>query len=379
MLYISVRGQSSSAEVYFKDSLGNTILPLSPCTYEVRDYNNNLVMSGSATQDPLDTSHWTATFTIPTSAPVGEAGNKYQIKWSLTSTTNQVHVSVEYFLLVAEGEPPPRELSVTMLSYANFVDMFGTSLVPTALTVEIHDIYDNVWMAPTVPTSFTDETPRFIGDMLYYDFDSGYPISNLVAGYDGIYPAFAIWKYDLPGNPGQIEVHPIYVLNSKAFNYINNVRRIVDKARNQDIDPSLSFTDAEIAHYVLSGLARINVSKPQATIFNINTLPDPMSMLLTKAAAFEALDAWYLAEGMKAFNFTGQSVTLEIDRTQYIQTIKDGINTWLEEQIPLAKKVWARSGSGSRYGMGALSVSMWSGTSLPYAVPNQFMSNFRWR
>ena len=375
MLYLVIRGQSSNAEVWFKHADGSAIPPLSSVQYQVFDYNNSSIISGSATQDIGDPSHWTTTFVIPTTAPVGQAGNKYRIAWTLVDTANQFYSQTEYFLVVAEGEPPPRDLNVVMLENRPFVDTVAFNGIPTSLTVAVHDVKDNVLLGQ----SDVDITaPRTIGDLFYFDFSSGTSIPDLRVGNYGASPAFALWEYSLPGLPNQIEIHPIYILNSLMFRWINDVRVALDKAHNQDIDPTLAFTDAELAHYVLSGLQRINITEPQNTNFTIMNLPDSFTYLLSKAAQYEALFAWHLAEGLKAFEFQGLSTQLSVDRTQYIQQAMDNVNQWLEEHIRKAKKIWARSGSGSRFGTGVLSISLHKGTNIPYNLPSSFLGNYRW-
>lgn len=390
MLYICVRGQSATAETYFKNSDG---LPLAPgassATYEVRDFSNNLIVSGNGAQDSDDSSHWTATFNIPLTAPVSEGGDKYSITWRLKESTNK-----EYFLLVAEGEPPPKDVSVAMMENTFFKDTICLPMMPTNLTIEIRDIkgeriYPECQPQTNIHTSIENvlfpaadvdtSNPRYIGSNYYFDFYEPHLIPDLVAGSYGANPYIIIWNYDLPTSLGNIEIHPLYVLNTKAFKYINDLKMSLDKARVEEFDKSLGFSTTDLAHYVLSGIQRINVSEPQLTFFNLNTMPDEFSYLVNKSALCEAYHSAYLAEALKSFEFTGQSTTLNVDRTQYYQVLMDGVNSYLENAIKGAKRIYFRSGAGSRFGLGTLSISMTPNTTIPYSLPSNFLSNFRWR
>ena len=57
----------------------------------------------------------------------------------------------------------------------------------------------------------------------------------------------------------------------------------------------------------------------------------------------------YMAEGSLAFDFSGQSVNLNIDRTQYIDSLLGKLDAMVESQVKPVKKLLARNGimSGS--------------------------------
>ena len=153
---------------------------------------------------------------------------------------------------------------------------------------------------------------------------------------------------------------------------VNNMRRYLDKARNFDIDPSLRWTDAELIHFVTVGLNRFNIALPTVTNYTISNFPGNYIYVIEKCAEHEALNALYLAEGMRAFDFTGASVTLNMDRTSYIQTKMDEIGGWLDNNLTKIKTLLTRQTSGNA----ALSIQISSVTNgFSRRMSGRFLNN----
>jgi hypothetical protein len=52
----------------------------------------------------------------------------------------------------------------------------------------------------------------------------------------------------------------------------------------------------------------------------------------------------YMAEGSLAFDFSGQSVSLNIDRTTYIESMLGRLDTMVENQVKPVKRLLAKNG-----------------------------------
>jgi hypothetical protein len=57
-----------------------------------------------------------------------------------------------------------------------------------------------------------------------------------------------------------------------------------------------------------------------------------------------ALRSQFLAEGEKVFNFSGQAISLEVDRTQYYQTLADNIQSYLDAEGKQVKQNLIKKG-----------------------------------
>ena len=126
------------------------------------------------------------------------------------------------------------------------------------------------------------------------------------------------------------------------------VRRQVDRIRNGDFIPQLQFTDIDLINCLLQGYQYFNSIPPaNGATFTPVTLPDNFYMFVENCAIIKLLEAQYLAEGMTAFNFQGQAVQLDVDRTQYIAAQIDRLENNIQNHAGKAKNHWMRSGGGT--------------------------------
>ena len=75
---------------------------------------------------------------------------------------------------------------------------------------------------------------------------------------------------------------------------------------------------------------------------------------------------------MRAFEFTGASVTLNVDRTEYIKTKMDEIGNWLDNNLTKIKTLLTRQTSGNA----ALSIQISSVTNgFSRQMSGRFLNN----
>jgi hypothetical protein len=86
-----------------------------------------------------------------------------------------------------------------------------------------------------------------------------------------------------------------------------------------------------------------------------------LRVAVQEASRYEALRAQYLAEGVSAFDFSGQSVSLTVDRTQYLESEMGRIQAYLDTTLPQVKKASVIAGSP-----GAVSIQIHSRTNRLY-------------
>jgi hypothetical protein len=186
-----------------------------------------------------------------------------------------------------------------------------------------------------------------------YDVSSPSNLEEMtVTGNAGL-PYISEWVITPASRPQQTEIHFIFVITANVMQLMNQVRSILDKARNLDINPSLQFTETDLVTYLVQGVDRFNAVPPYFTSFSIHNVPLQIRSLIVKCAQYEAALAQYMAEGQAAFEFSGQTTQLTVNRTEYWQTLMQELNQHLQEQIPRAKDLMVKSSSA-----GVLSVSM---------------------
>lgn len=330
-------GQSLNFRAEFRKQNGGTLAAASAATWVIKDHNGVTVVSGTGTQDLTNAALWTATTTIPSAAPIPPDGSKWAVTWRLPLANGSDAYQMETFDLVASGDESaePRVTDVLVLLGTALRDSIA---LPSAVTTPSFKITDENGrtIATLVPTSAVS------GQNKIWTVSGAADALKVPLGNAGYFLGAWTWT-GLTGYP-ETEIHPIYVLNSAAMTLINNIRRFVDKARLQDIHPHLSYTDVDLLHYALRGIAYCNGIGPSLTYWSLGGLPASLTHFIEMAGALNAVQSQYLAEGSSTFDFQGLGVQLNVDRTQFLDNIAGQLNAFLDK-LPDAKKAWVAAGS----------------------------------
>lgn len=343
----AILGKNYTLTASFTNEDNTPFIVTSPVRYKIYSFNNIFIIEGAAIQNQNNPAEWIANFVIPSSAPVPTDVNnqQYYIDWYAENTSEPIKNSMkarEYFQVLSTAEPLSYDSAIAITVGQPIRDTLITDLPLISCNISIRDMNDKEYWNQDIlnPNSF------FQNNAYITNFDSQTSIPLVTDQNMGLCPYLIMYNYKTEQGYNT-EVHTLYIVSGKAMLIVNNMRRYLDKARNYDIDPSLRWTDAELIHFVTVGLQRFNVAPPAITGYTISSFPNNYIYIIEKCAEHEALNALYLAEGMRAFNFTGASVTLEVDRTQYIQTKMDEINSWLENNLSKVKSLLIRQTNGS--------------------------------
>lgn len=171
----------------------------------------------------------------------------------------------------------------------------------------------------------------------------------------------------------------VWAVTPQVLVAASQLEAYINKARVQNIIPELDYTQTDLFEYLARGLNLFNSLPPQLTAFNGANMQGLILDAWLQCSAYYALAAQLQAEGALAFDFSGQSVSLNIDRTPSIESALGRIETAINDHVKPAKKLLARaginSGDGSQGGhfidgssqLGALSVINAATTRLPWS------------
>lgn len=354
-LVTAVLGEQLTIETLFRSSNGTAFVPSSPATYVIRDHKGNLVLSGVAAQDPANPARWSANVVLPTNAPVGKPEDKYSLTWTIDNKITRIQ-NREFFSIEAASDFDYVELDQLVKEKSVLRDSLrvnaGVDITRYRITVKEVEgttpVYDSGDITNPAPV-YQD------ANIKVYQHTSPEAIDGLTIAGTTFRPYMIEWEFDDDGVTSS-EFHFVYVVNPKVLYYIHHIRRHIDKAKNQSPNPALTFNDVDLAAYLDQGLRWLNVAKPTITNWNLNTMPKSFDALLHTAAVYCALSAQYLAEGQAAFDFSGQSVSLNIDRTGFIESELGRLQQQLDEKLPAAKRMWLRATGGTGQSAGVLGV-----------------------
>jgi hypothetical protein len=323
----------------FVDERSNPQALDAPPGFSIRDSKKALILSGIAEQ-ASQAQRWQSNVTIPDNAMPGD----YTLIWSGTSGKSKL-IQTDSFKIVDEI-PNYYELDLLLPE---------KSVVRDALVFDRDqhiDQYDVKIQTPDGEVIYQDTVSdlrcQVSGDRKSVLFSTDLPLESLTAG-NGAFALYIIsYSFELDCAP-QMEHHFLYVVSPKILAYVRALKRMIDKAAIQHPNPALRYNNVDLVAHLNDGLQFINSQPPSMTSYTLADVPDNLYSYLLDAAAVEALSARYLAEAEAAFSFNGQPVTLEVDRTGFIDTARQFYQSRLEN-LPVIKKVIIMSGGGGGVG-----------------------------
>lgn len=153
----------------------------------------------------------------------------------------------------------------------------------------------------------------------------------------------------------------------------------VNKAKIANVIPELEYSQADLLECLHRGLSMFNMLQPLVTNFTGTNMQGPLLSAWLTCAAYFALGAQIQAEGALAFDFGGQSVSLNVDRTPALESALSRLDSEIENQVKPFKKLLVRAGvtqgDGSQGGqyidgsraLGTLGLTNAPTTRLPWA------------
>lgn len=314
--------------------------------WELVNEDGEILLSGTSIISQSQPDAWDVTFTIPLNyqstsddpLTLELYGNDSEGKVRAVEWQFNVMDAADDFLpsavLAQDGEDIEDSLildfdNITASSIlATIQDYFGNKL---AVNVQIQNLeVKRVANRSDVPDRFSEH--EFRG----YRYDFTIPGLTFPARTRSAYQIVYNIKSQTP-KLKTTEVHQLFRLNSRFFDYIGKLKQYLDKARLVEIDPTLQWREDELANSLIEGINYINGHPAVYTFWTVDDIPLPMSSYVVQAAAFNALNARYLAEGFNDFEFQGLSTSLTIDRKQAISYKIEEIKAYLDTNLRNAK------------------------------------------
>ncbi len=319
-------------------------------TWEILDQDGTTYSAGNAYSYEVRTNGVSnrvkalAVITIPSTVPPTLQGQSYQIRWTLQLP---VDVGVQPDI---QGSGPGSQN--TYYQFEN-IKIVGLNTVPLGVqpTVEIQGgpahlqlvtskMWDNVtieiWASGTslgaaVPIPLQGRT----SDGFLYEavFDTSALKVSLV-------PYTVVWRYWSSAQPSMQyqESTELFVTNPSMMMAVMDVRAFIQKAATSLYGtPDMIFPDPTIMLYLRRGCDYFNGAYGQFTNFTMTNALGPIREFWLVCAEKIALEAQYGAEGEKAFNFQGQAITLDVDRTSYLDNMIGKLQSQLDNELKTLK------------------------------------------
>lgn len=311
-------------------------------TWSLIDTNGTVYSSGQAFQITVETPitgvkiSGSAVVNAPSDMQPTLAGQAYQVRWGLTvnNVTTYAFESVEITAPYTFPQGPE-----------DTVELEGSSIAVQVIfdkqfdTVTCAIYSQNTQLSGNIPVTNCRRVPD---GWLFSTVLIGLPLTAQLEDYQivwtGCYAAYPDYRERLVGR--------VHVVNASILSASADLRLAVNKAHTTiSNSPDLLFTEPLLLSYLRSGRDYFNgAGMGMLTSFTMLNAQGTIREYWIRCSAVSALRAQYLAEGEKAFNFGGQSITLDVDRTQYYQGLMDNLKQELDAELKLYKQNLIKKG-----------------------------------
>lgn len=251
------------------------------------------------------------------------SGQNYQVRWKL-QVNGQTYYSSEVLRVTAPNTVPEGTEDV--------VELEGND-IPVAVVLDApyehvqFEVYDqNVKVVNVIVAGAGERTADgwFYGAVIQ--------AINLPAKLDAY---TIVWTY-FNSNSSDFKARQtgrIFVVNPSILQAVDDMRVLINKSRSTIAHaPDLLFTTPLLMSYLRRGRDAFNGAYGVLTGFTMINAQGSIREFWLKFSEVMAMRSQYLAEGEKVFNFSGQAISLDVDRTQYYAQLADNWQSILDNE-----------------------------------------------
>ena len=321
--------QSLTPGAAFSTTVGLPQFTVGPMAWSIRDATGAVVARGTCVAAGKSVQ---VLGVLPSNVDVPADGTPYVLVVTDGTTASQVAFSV----VAIDDEVPSHGVEVAYVAGRSFADALVTDALATNVTVSVSDCTGKVLVAETAVTTNSERAGSLI-----WKYAGG--VLSPATG-QSMATGTSLWEYDDDDGRRQQEVHAFYTITPYSLEWLNVIRKLVDRARLGDAHRYLEVTVTDLAHALVRGCEFVASSPPFLTPFTLDGLPITLRDYITKAGAIDLLRSLQLAEGLSAFDFTGLGVQLNVDRSSHYGDTISALQADLDKLVEV-KKAWMAAGS----------------------------------
>lgn len=318
-----VRGTAVLFQELFLEADGTPLVPGDPSAYpsiSIINPDEEVIQTGVATQVVGSPGRWQFSWFVPADADLSPHDTPWRIDWCLITNGNRQITRSAEFVVIDNIEATPDERQYYNLTFQ------GKS---ERAIIKFKDAQAEVGVTLYSPAGTTaDLTPAIQtiqqGPFYLYYVDTG------VLDRSGCY--LVVWDTrQTVVSPSQTYVQQIRVPEFFFWQIQPDFRMLIDKIQKK-VGHVQAYSDADLYGYLIRGVEILNSTNP-ITNWNLLNFPTQygFTTYLIAAAAYWGLQAQYLSEGELAFSFSGQTVTLDVDRTGFYADAMGRLKDYLDE------------------------------------------------
>jgi hypothetical protein len=165
----------------------------------------------------------------------------------------------------------------------------------------------------------------------------------------------------------------LYIITPVQLKAAEELRQFLNRVHQEARLPELDYTIEDMVRWLKMGMDKFN-ALGLYTQFTMTNAQSAIYHWWMTCSIVIALRNQYLVEGNRSFQFQGQQVTLDVDITQYLQSMADTLQGQIDNEMLRFKqqlKNYGLSGGdgsmGGKFQVGAVGLSMNPASNLGYS------------
>jgi hypothetical protein len=305
--------------------------------WSVIDQQARVYSSGNSFQIIANTTSFATTIEalsvvhVPSSISPTLNDQRYQVRWELVLPSSSTPMYLFESIKVVG-------LSTVPLGATDTVEIQGDVATVAVTTRKLFDqlgyeiFKGNTKLVPFVLAA----NPQQTSEGWYYE--AAVATTLLPAQLD---PFQLSWKYWNVAKASLVyrETSKLFCVTPSILIAVEDVRMMVEKARSTLLNfPDVLFETTTILSWLIRGRDMFNAAGGQYTSFDMTDATSGVREFWLRYSEIAMLRSQALAEGEKAFDFQGQAISLNVDKTQYYTALADALQATVDPEVGPFKK-----------------------------------------
>jgi hypothetical protein len=298
------------------------------------------------------------TFVVPNNLPLS-ISTQYFVVWTVSADTGEYTYTQQ---LEVEAAQVHLLMAEDLVSLSGPVTLFATLPVGVGANVTILQGNNTVYSGAA-----TLGAPNSVG----YEWSIALDTSA-----EGILPLLdpltVLWNF-VEGTRPQQMMASLYIITPVQLKAAEELRQFLNRVHQEARLPELDYTIEDMVRWLKMGMDKFN-ALGLYTQFTMTNAQSAIYHWWMTCSIVIALRNQYLVEGNRSFQFQGQQVTLDVDITQYLQSMADTLQGQIDNEMLRFKqqlKNYGLSGGdgsmGGKFQVGAVGLSMNPASNLGYS------------
>jgi hypothetical protein len=327
-----VRGVNTIFEQLFLDEVGDPLVPIDPAQYpSVSIVSPSEEIIQQAVAISLGDGRYRYSWFVPADAELSVTDQNWRIDWILFTAGGRQVSKTQFFTVIDNIVATSEERAYTNLTLENTSERLFLKMArePSSLSVTLMNTGGQV-------ETYTPVKVNTDGFIMYYADTSELQVGSYIA----------TWAIrETPISPSQHFIQQIRVPESQFWFLQPSLRMLMDKVQKKEGHVQ-AYSDSDMYEYFVRGLGIVNSFNP-ITMWGFGTISSMAGIdtFLIAAAAWWGLQAQFIAEGELKFNFSGQTITLDTDRTGTYESAISRLGEYIRTELPKVKRNLLRRNS----------------------------------